>query len=234
MFRKLKADEIDCRIASCNAYGVQLLLYKNARVDQTILDETVGPMNWQKHYSRDNANCVVSIWDEKKMQWIEKEDTGTESYSEKEKGKASDSFKRACFNWGIGRELYSSPNLFVFKKDLKMHWQENGKWKCSDAFAVKDIQYQDNKICYVLIQNTRTGADIAFGTPLTTKSVSPLQENYIQTLVKRCQMDNIDIEKLLVLYKVKQLSDLTQKQYGNMVKYWELIKEKCTSQDDFF
>ena len=105
-FRTLQAGEIDCRIATVTEKGVSLLLYKDARVDQNILDETVGPMNWQRAHSRDNANCTVSIWDGEKQQWISKEDTGTESYTEKEKGLASDSFKRACFNWGIGRELY--------------------------------------------------------------------------------------------------------------------------------
>lgn len=84
-FRDLKADEIDVRVAQCTANGVSLLLYKDARVDQDILDETVGPMNWQRKHTRDNANCIVSIWDEDKKIWIEKEDTGTESNTEKEK-----------------------------------------------------------------------------------------------------------------------------------------------------
>ena len=107
-FRKLKADEIDCRVQQIKPNGLTLLLYKDARCDQNILDETVGAMNWQRHHNRDNANCIVSIWDSEKSQWVEKEDTGTESRTEKEKGLASDSFKRACFNWGIGRELYTS------------------------------------------------------------------------------------------------------------------------------
>ena len=95
-FRTLRTDEIDCRVSTVNAYGCSLLLYKDARCDQNILDETVGAMNWQRHHSRENSNCIVSIWDNEKEMWIEKEDTGTESYTEKEKGLASDSFKRAC------------------------------------------------------------------------------------------------------------------------------------------
>lgn len=85
-FRLLKASEIDCRIATVSQKGVSVLLYKDARVDQNILDETVGPMNWQRSHSRDNANCTVSLWDDEKKQWISKEDTGTESYTEKERG----------------------------------------------------------------------------------------------------------------------------------------------------
>ena len=102
-FRTLRAEEIDCRVATVSAdkKGCSLLLYKDARCDMNILDATVGPMNWQRAHVRDNANCIVSIWDAEKKQWISKEDTGTESNTEAEKGLASDSFKRACFNWGM-------------------------------------------------------------------------------------------------------------------------------------
>ena len=80
-FRDLKADEIDCRIGQIyedkekNPKGLTLLLYKDARVDMDILDETVGPSNWQRSHIRDNANCVVSIWDSEKKQWVSKEDS---------------------------------------------------------------------------------------------------------------------------------------------------------------
>lgn len=95
-FRLLKADEIEARISQVSEKGVTLLLYKDARCDMNILDETVGPLNWQRHHSRENANCTVSIWDEDKKQWIEKEDTGTESKTEVEKGLASDSLGYAA------------------------------------------------------------------------------------------------------------------------------------------
>ena len=118
-FRNLRADEVECRISTATEKGISLLLYKDARCDMNILDETVGAMNWQRSHSRDNANCSVSIWDAEKGQWISKEDTGTESRTEAEKGLASDSFKRACFNWGIGRELYTAPFIWVLA-DLKL------------------------------------------------------------------------------------------------------------------
>ena len=81
-FRTLRADEIECRVKHVKENGVSLLLYKDARADQNILDETVGALNWMRHHSRDNRNCIVSIWDEDKKQWVEKEDVGTESASE--------------------------------------------------------------------------------------------------------------------------------------------------------
>lgn len=92
-FRALRADEIDVRIGqiSKSGKGLSLLLYKDARCDMNVLDETVGAYNWQRSHSRDNANCTVSIWDDEKQQWISKEDTGTESNTEPKKGLASDS-----------------------------------------------------------------------------------------------------------------------------------------------
>lgn len=140
MFRLLKANEIDVRVQTVKDNGLVLLLYKDARVDQNILDETIGAMNWKREHTRDNANCIVSIWNDDIKQWISKEDTGTESNTEKEKGQASDSFKRACFNWGIGRELYSSPFIWINNKNCTI---ENKK--CYDKFEVVKIGYDDNK-----------------------------------------------------------------------------------------
>ena len=123
--RKLHADEIDARIAQIietkNWTGVSLLLYKDARVDQRILDETFGPLNWQRSHQEIDGNlyCTVSVWDEAKEVWVSKQDVGTESYTEAEKGQASDSFKRACFNWGIGRELYTAPDVLVDKAKIE-------------------------------------------------------------------------------------------------------------------
>lgn len=142
-FRKLRNDEIDVRVGTVTAEGCSLLLYKNARCDMAILDETVGNMNWQRSHGRDNANCIVSIWDKDKNQWISKEDTGTESNTEKEKGLASDSFKRACVNWGIGRELYTAPYIWIPAKSIHIADGLNGKKKVKDAFIVEKIAYND-------------------------------------------------------------------------------------------
>ena len=155
-FRKLRADEIECRISTISEKGCSILLYKDARVDQNILDETVGPMNWQREHCRDNANCIVSIWDEHKQQWVSKEDTGKESYTEAEKGLASDSFKRACFNWGIGRELYTAPFIWIGAGDCNIT-QKNGKYTCYDKFYVEQILYEGQKIVALSIKNAKTG-----------------------------------------------------------------------------
>lgn len=229
-FRLLRADEIDVRISICNQWGIGLLLYKDARCDQNILDETVGAMNWQRHHSRDNANCIVSIWDAEKQQWIEKEDTGKESFTEAEKGLASDSFKRACFNWGIGRELYTAPDMFVLKKDLKKHEEYNGKWTCKDAFKVTDIEYSDGKIVFVKVLNTKTNNYIEFGQPAQAHEEQKklekqvISEVKIKALLSRCDKEGVDAGKILKLYKVGSLADLTEKQYANINEHWEKIK----------
>ncbi len=139
LFRPLNPGEIICRAEIINN-EVSILLYKDARVDQNILDETVGPMNWQRSHSRDNANCTVSIWDEKKNMWISKEDTGCESNNDRQKGLASDSFKRACFNWGIGRELYTAPKVMI--PALLVHC-ENGR--IFDKFSVQNLDVETNE-----------------------------------------------------------------------------------------
>lgn len=157
-FRLLRENEIDCRVATCSEKGVSLLLYKDARCDMNILDETVQPMNWTRSHSRDNANCTVSIWDPEKGQWVSKEDTGTESNTEAQKGLASDSFKRACFNWGIGRELYTAPFIWVSADKCNIKQGRNGKLACYDKFVVEKIQYNEaQEISAIAIWNSSIG-----------------------------------------------------------------------------
>lgn len=142
-FRKLRADEIECRVGMIKENGLSLLLYKDARCDMNLLDEAIGPMNWKREHTRDNANCIVSIYDVDKKEWVGKEDTGTESNTEAEKGLASDSFKRACFNWGIGRELYSAPFIWI-PADKANITSFGGKFKCRDEFKVAKLTYDKN------------------------------------------------------------------------------------------
>lgn len=157
-FRLLRADEIECRVSQASEKGVFLLLYKDARCDMNILDETVLPENWQRQHTRDNKNCIVSIWDDEKKQWISKEDTGTESNTEAEKGLASDSFKRACFNWGIGRELYTAPKIWIPADKCNIKPGKQGKPTCYDKFSVAKLTYDDNGcINNIAIKNDSKG-----------------------------------------------------------------------------
>ena len=152
-FRDLTAEDIEVRVQSAKANGVVLLLYKNARVDMNILDETVGAENWQrKHYEcKGNLFCSVGIDVTDSNTWVWKDDCGTESNTEAQKGEASDSFKRACFNWGIGRELYTSP--FIWIPADKCNIQNN---KCYDKFEVEKIKIENKKIVGLAIVNLTT------------------------------------------------------------------------------
>lgn len=154
-FRTLKANEIDVRVDQCfkteKWQGVRLLLYKDARVDMSILDESVGTLNWQRSHEVVNGNlyCKVSIYDKDKGEWISKSDCGVESNTDKEKGQSSDSFKRACVNWGIGRELYSAPKNILARCDVD-ECIENGKkrLRVKDKrlrWKVEEISYDENK-----------------------------------------------------------------------------------------
>lgn len=160
-FRKLKADEIECRIGQIKATGLTLLLYKDARCDMNVLDETVGPLNWKREHTRDNRNCIVSIYDEEKKEWVSKEDTGTESNTEADKGLASDSFKRACVNWGIGRELYTAPFIWVKKEDCNISATSGDRFRCFDKFKVVKLTYKKNgDIDGLCIRNENTGKNV--------------------------------------------------------------------------
>lgn len=156
-FRALKADEIDVRIQSVqkDGKGLILLLYKDARVDMNILDETVGCENWQReHYEcKGNLFCKVGIRT-KDGDWVWKSDCGVESNAEAQKGEASDSFKRACFNIGIGRELYTAPFIWVPASKCNI---QNGK--CFDRFTVEKIVTENKTITAISIINENIKSD---------------------------------------------------------------------------
>ena len=146
--RTLRADEIECRVQQIKTNGCALLLYKDARCDMRILDEVFGIDGWERVHQVVNGNlyCTVRVWSEKRNQWISKQDVGTESNTEKQKGEASDSFKRACFNIGIGRELYSAPFIWISLSKGEIS-EKNGR--CSldykVKFEVKEIEYDEHR-----------------------------------------------------------------------------------------
>lgn len=158
IFRDLTAKEIDVRIGSAKKNGLSLLLYKDARCDMAILDETVGAFNWQReHYEcKGNLFCRVGInvnfnAPECPQEWVYKSDCGTESNTEKEKGESSDSFKRACVNFGLGRELYTAP--FIWLPSGKELYKIDDNGKCYDKFSVEKIIIKDKKITALAIRN---------------------------------------------------------------------------------
>lgn len=165
MIRDLTSNEIECKVAMVSEKGCQLLLYKTARTDAKILDEVYGEMNWQCRYEevKGNMYCTISIWDKEKGQWINKQDCGIESaFGDKEKGEASDAFKRAGFKWGIGVELYNSPFIWIPAEKCKKLQQNNGKYVCRDKFEVEAIEIKDKEITGLAIRNGNTKEDRCF------------------------------------------------------------------------
>jgi len=151
----LTMNQIDFRVQSVNkGKYVTILAYKDARVDMERLDAVVGPLGWKREHLRDNHNCVVSIFNPETNEWVSKEDTGTESNAEAEKGLASDSFKRACFNWGIGRELYDYPLIQFKLQDHEVMETTNGGWRQSYKLNLSNWKWyaewdDDGKVSYL-------------------------------------------------------------------------------------
>ena len=167
-FRTLKADEIECRVgAVSDGKGVTLLMYKNARVDMQLLDEVVGAENWKRSHEVVNGNlfCTVSIRTDN-GEWVSKQDVGTESFTDKEKGQASDAFKRACFNWGIGRELYTYPFVWVSLSADEWRTGHNGKQQPKTRFSVEAIEYDEmRRVSYLSVKDDKGKVRYTYGTP---------------------------------------------------------------------
>lgn len=146
-FRLLKADEIECRISTISEKGVSLLLYKTARTDYALLDETIGMMNWQNEYRVIDGKmyCGIGIRDKQTSEWVWKWNCGVESNTEAEKGQASDAMKRAGFAWGIGTELYSSPFIWIPADKCNLYKNDKGRLCCNDKFYVREINYNANE-----------------------------------------------------------------------------------------
>lgn len=227
-FRLLKAEEIDCRVASIDKTWCTLLLYKNARTDMNILDETLGAMNWQRTHEVINGNlfCNIDIWDEDKKQWVRKQDVGVESYTEKEKGESSDSFKRAGTNVGIGRELYTAPTIFILpRKDMgkirkpdeesnEFFAGSNGKYTTKTRFYVDYIDYDENRNIQDLIIRDHKG-NIRFE-QLTDKAQKEKNKEFLKLreLIQKNEDkdDNFERVEFYKYFKVDADSQLNSKQ----------------------
>ena len=180
--RNLRKDEIEVRVASTQNNVAQLLLYKTARTDAAILDETFGQFNWQCTYSEIKGNlfCTISVKDPNTNEWISKSDCGAESNIEKEKGEASDAFKRSGFKWGVGVELYSTPRIKIPIEESDMY---NGRF--CQTFNLKDIQISpDHKITSLTIQDRRGNVRYTYN--------AQQSQQYKPQLIKENAQDNTE------------------------------------------
>lgn len=194
-FRTLKANEIDCRIQSLNEkngnVGAVVLLYKDARVDMRLLDEVVGALNWKREHTiiGDRLYCTVYIYNEHSGEWVGKSDVGTESNTEKEKGQASDSFKRACFNWGIGRELYSAPFTYISLQSNEWYKGNDGKPKSYAKFTVKEIDYDESRnINKLIIVDSKGAVRYTMGGSVAPVPTTKPKETHVTGYEEFCKL----------------------------------------------
>ena len=213
--RLLKASEIECRVGSVKNNGMSLLLYKDARADMKILDETFGFDGWKREHQLIDGKlfCTVSIWSDKRGEWITKQDVGTESNAEKEKGQASDAFKRACVNFGIGRELYTSP--FIWVKGYEKY----------EKFDVKEIGYnEDREINYLIIADSKGNECFKFGKK--AKQNIKHKDVAIDAIIDDEQkkelflvakgLDTKIVKEILYSFGFENSSEITKKEFKNV------------------
>ena len=217
--RNLNPEEIECRVGKITEQGITLLLYKNARVDQTILDEVFGICGWQRRHNMigNELYCILSIWDDEKKQWVQKEDVGTESEYEKAKGAASDSFKRACFNIGIGRELYSAPFIYIPINKVRMS-EKNGKKSVKDSFSIKNIQTTSDKVITALetvysYQMLQVAAVQVTDIDSEKVQVQRISDGEIQTLYAELGRTGVTMQQILKRYGISSIQELDQVTY---------------------
>lgn len=226
MIRLMNADEIECRVGTIGVRGLSLLLYKDARVDQRILDETFTPFGWRRTHQEIGGKlfCTVDVWDAEKKQWISKQDIGTESIAEKEKGQASDSFKRACFNWGIGRELYSAPFIWIPAEKVEISY-DGKRYATTDRFHVQSIAYDEKReiaglvICnskglsvYKMHQQKNAVVNEKLArTPEQAKA--QLSKKMRGDLEKELQRTGVSMETVLARYNLSDISQMLPEHY---------------------
>lgn len=227
MIRLLKPEEIECRVATINEKGLSLLLFKDARVDQKILDETFTPFGWKRtHQSIDgNLYCTVEIWDQEKKQWIAKQDVGTTSYAEKEKGQASDSFKRACFNVGIGRELYTAPFIWIAAAKITI-LKKGDRYLTNEHFRVQQIQYNEKReITELTILNSH-GQKVY---ELKASQGNPPEDTGTskrRALEKELERTGVPLQKVLERYHVNDINQLTPPMYTHAINSLKKTESK--------
>ena len=222
--RLLKAEEIECRVGMISEKGLSLLLYKDARVDMKILDEVYVSSNWQRKHEVIGGNlyCTVSIWDEKKQQWIAKMDVGTKSNTEKEKGEASDSFKRACFSIGIGRELYTAPFIWISAEKIDIH-KKADRYVTYDKFKVSSLSYNENreiKDISIVNQNGKIVYQL--------KSTSEKNTNeHIDGINQELRRTGIALDTVLRRYGVSSIEEMDENTYKKAMNSLKRTKPKA-------
>lgn len=222
MIRLLRANEIECRIATINEKGLSLLLYKDARVDQKILDETFGAFGWKRSHQCIDGNlyCTVEIYDKESSVWVSKQDVGTTGFAEKEKSQASDSFKRACFNWGIGRELYTAPFIWIPAGKTEIQKKDN-RFVCNNHFSIKAIEYnEDREIVGLAITNEKGMVVYELKAKNEAKKTTPnsaITKTQMKSLNAELERTGIAMETVQERYRFQKAETMGEDVYNKVM-----------------
>ena len=240
--RPLKADEIEVRVAQVTSKGVQLLVYKDSRCDKRILDETFGVTGWKNKFEEIHGNlfCTISIWDDIGKQWVDKCDCGVESFSEKEKGEASDAFKRAGFNVGIGRELYTRIFYFASIPTKQVGTDNKGRPKYEmenkfEKFSVVEIKTNEDTEKIEAIKIADSKGKIVFSYPQgnvqktvqAKPKVEPITDEQVKLIHVLLGKAILEKEQLFKNFTNDKIKESIYKKYGIKTSK-ELTKQKAT------
>ncbi len=255
--RALRAEEIELRVGRFNETNngkviANMLLYKDARVDMALLDEEY-PNKWKREHKVINGSmfCAISVWNDDIKQWITREDVGTESMTEKEKGQASDSFKRTGVNFDIGRELYSKgcKNVAIFTDTNEVYKNTKGKWNLSFgvAFYVSHIKSENGQVTELKISDQNNKVRYTYPNKNTIKpeqpkaettnkpgnnntTVKPLSEGQVNRLYaiahsKGQKRENVTLS-VQQSYNITEVNQMTKTQYDEVCKHYESLSDK--------
>ena len=215
----LNANEISCRVQQISEKGLSLLLYVTSRDGQKRLDEKYGALGWQDRYEVIDGDlyCIISAWDNEKKMWISKEEVGTASYTAKEKGRASDAFKRACVKHGIGRELYTAPFIWIPAANCHIKTDNNGKSSTRDKFFVNLIKYSsDGKIDELEIVDQEM--NIVFKQYPSQK----IDDVKYQVLLGKLEEADVSMDTIVELFHVNTLQELDINQWNKCMRKLEV------------
>ena len=254
--RALRADEIEVRVSNTTQKGCMLLLYKDARCDKRILDEMYTPMGWQDRYEeiKGNLYCSVGVLNPETGTWVWKQDCGVESNAEKEKGEASDAFKRACFNWGIGRELYTKIFIWIKASDVPVKANDKGKYVLSDPFTkfrVTEVvtDNEREKITKLRISASSGGAEKEVfvydenknnnksnnKARVPSSTLSPVKKASIDSLIRAVsasyKCDEITVQRLVEKYINKPFGEITDDDADTVMSLLHTQIEKIKKND---
>lgn len=238
----LNPSDIEVRVQSKvfngkRGYFARFLLYKSARTDMRILDEVFGQMNWKRSQEVINGAlyCTISVWDAEKKEWVSKQDVGVPSRQDPQKGAASDAFKRAGTNWGIGRELYDAPSILI---SLNANEVTNGNLNPAVRFMVADCEYDKASHEFkrlILVDNQgqvrfQHGSNInshkvTASRPMPVKNVSSNESKKLADMLRK---DGIDVDDFGMVCFGIPLAQMTNEQvtksislYGKGVRFYK-------------